>query len=82
MPEDFTIHVIYKGNPEEIHCRFRSSAYTYQFLCQIDNNEMILEKDDEGKIRAMLADPLPAKNKKPDLVLVRAVIEEMERILQ
>jgi hypothetical protein len=82
MPEDFTLNFLYKGVQQEIHCTLRASTYTYQFLCVIDNTEMILEKDDEGNLRALQADPFSTKNKKPDPVLVKTLIGEMERILQ
>ncbi len=81
MPEDFTVNFLYQGVPREIHCTLRVSTYTYQFLCTIDNTEMILEKDDEGNFRAMEANPFIVKNKKPDPALVRALIGEMEKIL-
>ena len=81
MPEDFTVNFLYQGVPRKIHCTLRVSAYTYQFLCKIDNTEMILEKDDEGNFRAMEADPFTVKKKKPDPALVRTLIEEMEKIL-
>jgi hypothetical protein len=79
--EDFTVNFLYKGVDREIHCTLRVSTYTYQFLCAIDNTEMILERDDEGNFRAMEADPFSVKKKKPDPALVRMLIEEMERIL-
>jgi hypothetical protein len=44
--------------------------------------EMIVEKDDEGQLRALEADPFSAKKTKPDPGLVKALIAEMERILQ
>ena len=81
MPEDFTVNFLYQGVPREIHCTLRVSTYTYQFLCKIDDTEMILEKDDEGNFRAMEADPFTVKKKKPDPALVRTLIGEMERIL-
>jgi hypothetical protein len=82
MPEDFTVNFLYKGVPHEIHCTLRVSTYTYQFLCEIDDAEMILEKDDEGNFRAMEADPFLGKKKNPDPAHVRILIEEMEKILQ
>jgi hypothetical protein len=42
---------------------------------------MILEKDDEGNFRAMESDPFSNKNRKPEPGLVKAVIDELERIL-
>jgi hypothetical protein len=81
MPEDFTVNFLYKGVPQEIQCTLRVSTYTYQFLCTIDNTEMIVERDDEGNFRAMEADPFSVKKKKPDQALVRLLIGEMERML-
>ncbi|HET7001043.1 MAG TPA: hypothetical protein VFI33_07030 [Puia sp.] len=81
MPEDFTVNFLYKGVPREIHCTLRVSTYTYQFLCTIDDTEMILERDDEGNFRAIEADPFTIKKKRPDPSLIRTLIGEMEKIL-
>lgn len=81
MGDVVNLQMIYKGSPIEVICTLRVSAYTYQFLCQLDDTEIILEKDDEGKLRAIMADPFSSKNKKPDPALVQHLIEEMERIL-
>jgi hypothetical protein len=82
MAEEFILSFLYKGIQQEINCRLRVSAYTYQFLCQTGDSEWILEKDDEGKIRALEADPFLKKSQKTDPGLVKAMMEEMERILQ
>jgi hypothetical protein len=81
MSDGFTLNFLYQGVPQEIECRLRQSAYTYQFLCSAGDTELIIEKDDEGNLRAMEADPFSAKKKKPDPGLVKAMITEMERIL-
>lgn len=81
MQDTITLNFSYKELPQKIDCVLRVSTYTYQFLCTVDNTEMILEKDDEGNFRAMEASPFAGKNRKPDPGLVRALILEMERIL-
>jgi hypothetical protein len=81
MPEEFTLNFSYKGIPQEINCIFRASAFTYQFLCEIDKNELVIEKDDEGNLRALKADPFAETNSKLDPGLVKALLTEMERIL-
>jgi hypothetical protein len=81
MPEDFTVNFLYKGVPREIHCTLRMSTYTYQFLCTIDDTEMIVERDDEGNFRALEADPFTIKKKKPDPALIMTLIGEMEKLL-
>jgi hypothetical protein len=81
MTEPFTVEFLYGGVKREIPCTLRHSAYTYQFLCQLGDAEIIIEKDDEGRLRAMESDPFSSKNKKADPALVRVLLEEMERIL-
>jgi hypothetical protein len=82
MSESFTLNFLFKDIPQEVNCTLRTSAYTYQFLCKIGDREMILEKDDEGNLRALDADPFSPRRSKADPGLVRALIAEMERILQ
>jgi hypothetical protein len=82
MPESFTLHFLYKDIPQEIECTLRVSAYTYQFLCLAGDSQMIIEKDDEGNLRAMESDPFSARIHKPDAGLIKAMLAEMERVLQ
>jgi hypothetical protein len=81
MPESFTLNFLYKGIPQQINCVLRVSAYTYQFLCELDKNELLVEKDDEGNLRVIKADPFSKNNTKTDPGLVKALLTEMERIL-
>jgi hypothetical protein len=81
MSESFTLSFLYKGVPQEVDCTLRISRFKYQFLCTINNTEMILEKDDEENFRAMESDPFSNKSQKPDPALVKTVIDELERIL-
>jgi hypothetical protein len=82
MSESFTLDIIYKGVPQKINCALRASTYTYRFLCQAGNTDIILEKDDEGQWRALEADPFSENKLKSDPGLVRAVLEEMKRIME
>jgi hypothetical protein len=82
MSDTFTFNYLYKGVSEEVSCSLRVSRYTYQFLCTIDGSEIILEKDDEGRLRVLNSDPFSNKRKSPDPIRVLAVKVELERILQ
>jgi hypothetical protein len=82
MSDSFTLNFLFKETRQEISCRLRASAYTYQFLCTVGENELIVEKDDEGNLRALDAEPFSSGKTKPEPGLVRAIIAEMERILQ
>jgi hypothetical protein len=80
MTESFILHILYKGIRQEVACTLRVSTYTYQFLCTVGENEIILEKDDEGNFRALEANPFSEKGHKPDPGLVRALMDEMVRM--
>jgi hypothetical protein len=82
MSGTFTLHFIYRGIPQQINCVLRVSTYTYQFLCEIDKNELIVEKDDEGNWRVIKADPFSTNTANTDPGLVKALLSEMEKILE
>jgi hypothetical protein len=82
VPETFVLHFLYKGIMQEVACTLRVSSYTYQLLCTVGNTEIIIEKDDEGNLRALDPDSVSGKNQKTDPGLIKALVEEMERVLQ
>ncbi len=82
MSDSFTLHYLYKGIPEEIVCSLRVSRFTYQFLCKLDDTDIIIEKDDEGNLRVMEAEPFSGKGRKPDVLKIKAIMNELERILR
>ena len=82
MEESFTITVLHKGTEKELTGRLRISAYTHQFLFNIGDAEVILEKDDEGNFRAIIPAVISNAGPKPDPSLVRALIEEMEKAMR
>jgi hypothetical protein len=82
MAESFILNYFYKGIAEEVTCSLRISRYTYQFICTIDGSEIILEKDDEGRLRVLNSEPFSNKKKAPDPIRVLAVKDELEKILQ
>jgi hypothetical protein len=81
MEEAFDVSFSYKGVEQRVQCALRVSRFTYQFLCRLGEAELVLEKDDEGNLRAINADRYSHQNKNSDSGLVKALIEEMERIL-
>jgi hypothetical protein len=80
MAESFSLEISYRGSLHKINCRLRQSMYTYQLICVSGGTEFILERDDEGNLRALETDPF-SNHPKPDTGLVHALILEMERIL-
>lgn len=82
MPESFTIEFDYKGMPQKMECTLRVSAYTYQLLCTTENSEIVVEKDDEGNLRAIEANPFSGNGQKVNPGMIQAMMKELERILQ
>ena len=82
MEELFTITVLHNGMEKELQGRLRISAYTHQFLFDIGDAEIILEKDDEGNFRALMPAASSEKAKKTDPSLIRALLAEMEKRLK
>jgi hypothetical protein len=82
MSDSFTLNFLYKGVAEEIPCSLRVSRFTYQFLCTLDGTDIIIEKDDEGNLRVMEAEPFSNKSKRPDALRIKAIMDELERILK
>jgi len=82
VEEAFTITVLHKGAEKEITGRLRISAYTHQFLFTIGDAEIILEKDDEGNFRVLNPSAISDTGYKTDPSLIRALVEEMEKLLK
>jgi hypothetical protein len=82
LEEVFTISVIHKGVEKELTGRLRISAYTHQFLFTVGDAEIILEKDDEGKFRVLNSSGSSDTGQHPDLSLIRALVEEMEKLMK
>ncbi len=78
MEESFNITVSHNGIEKELEGKLRISAYTHQFLFHFDDSEIVLERDDEGKFRAIQINTSPEKTKNIDTSLVQALIKEME----
>ncbi len=82
MSDSFTLNFLYKGVPQEINCVLRVSRFNYQLLCEIENRELLVEKDDEGNWRVIKADPFSNDHAKTDAGFVRALILEIENVLR
>jgi hypothetical protein len=82
LEETFTISVMHKGVEKELTGRLRISAYTHQFLFTVGGAEIILEKDDEGKFRVLNSSVSSGPGQNPDASLIRALVEEMEKLMK
>lgn len=82
MPEGFSLEFDYKGAVEKMDCTLRVSSYGYQILCSAENVTLIIERDDEGNLRAREADPFSKNTKKMSTGYIQAMMKELDRILQ
>lgn len=72
---DLELPVTYKGKELLFPLKVVPQGYVYRFVVQIENLEVIYEKDDEGEYRAMIAKPDEYKGKLPERELLEAINE-------
>ena len=80
MAEKFTLTVDYKNTERIFEAELRVYGYTYKIAMQVDDTEILFERDEEGNFRALL--PEADKQKMPDRHLLQLITEELERLLK
>jgi hypothetical protein len=71
--EPLLLLVIYKGKELSFPLKVVAQGYVYRFFVQIDDLEIIYEKDDEGELRALISKPDEYRGKLPDRELLEAI---------
>ena len=79
MDEPFFLTVQYKGAERAYEATFQVLGYTHRFNVDIDGTMVIYERDEEGAYRAII--PPEQTGKVPPAELIKALAEEIERIL-
>lgn len=80
MDTYFELLVVYKGQELELHGRLAAFGYTYRFIIQLGDLELVVEKDEQGDLRALLPAE-QAQVKQPDPELVAAVVHSLQQVL-
>lgn len=70
--EEFELPVTYKGKELLFNVRLATFTYGYKFYVDIDGNEVVFERDDEGNLRALVPDTSDTAIEKG---LIEAIIE-------
>ena len=81
MDEPFVITVNYKGVEKEFGARLQVFGYSHRFHVDVEGTEVLFERDEEGRYRAILPQPPGDSGKLPDLGLLQGIAEAIERIL-
>jgi len=80
MTEPFYITVHHKGAEKNFPAQLQLSGYTYRFRVLVENQEIFIEKDEEGEYRAITH----GDNKTGNLIdkaLIEAIISSLKTIL-
>jgi len=77
--DSIIISVIKDGKSFEFEAQFSSSAYTYRFVIQVDDQEIYFEPDEERNLRAVV--PAGIELKSQQLELVKLIGVELESML-
>lgn len=71
--EEFELPVTYKGKDLLFNVRLATFTYGYKFYVEIDDNEVVFERDDEGNLRAIV--PEVTSGTTIEKGLIEAIIE-------
>ena len=71
--EQLTLPVTYKGKELSFPLKIVPQGYVYRFIVQIDDAEVIYERDDEGEYRAIISKPDEYRAKLPERELLEAI---------
>lgn len=71
--EEFELPVTYKGQDLLFNVRLATFTYGYKFYVEIDDNEVVFERDDEGNLRAIV--PEVTSGTTIEKGLIEAIIE-------
>lgn len=71
--EEFELPVTYKGKEELFNVKLATFTYGYKFYVNVNGNEVVFERDDEGNMRAMIQDTL--SESKVEKELIAAIME-------
>lgn len=80
MEDTFQIPVTYQGKELEFDAQLLHLGYTRKIQVDVYGIIVFLEKDDEGKYRAVLADIL--NESKVDKELIKEIVQSLELILK
>jgi hypothetical protein len=80
MDEPFVITVNYKGVEKEFGARLQVFGYSHRFHVDVEGTEVLFERDEEGRYRAIL--PPENVGRVPDTGLLQGIAEAIERILE
>lgn len=80
MENTFDIPVIYKGKELLFTGQLLHLGYIHKIAIDVNGEQILLEKDDEGNYRAVLANI--ESESKLDKELVKAIVESFELILK
>jgi hypothetical protein len=75
MEDGLELPVTYKGQELLFPLKVVPQGYVYRFVVQIDDLEVVYEKDDAGEYRAVIAKPDEYKGKLPEKELLEAICE-------
>lgn len=78
MSHLFLLPITYEGTEREYPALLVSFSYTYKFLVQVAEHELVFETDDEGQFRVIGSD----QAKSIDPALLQCIIDALQYLIQ
>ncbi|MHB1922116.1 MAG: hypothetical protein ACYCOO_07750 [Chitinophagaceae bacterium] len=82
MEDPWIITVTDRGKERQLKATLQVRGYTYRFLIMVEGWEVIFERDEEGRFRAVVSTVDHQKSaRSPDPELLQAIAIELEALL-
>ena len=81
MYDPFELPVLYNGEELVVPAQLLQRGYTPCFQIEVNGQQVLFERDDEGSYRALM-DPETVQNTKVDRNFLQAIAEALELILK
>jgi hypothetical protein len=75
-----TIPVQYKGQDIEFPIQVVATGYTTKFVVELQETDVVFERDDSGEFRAMIPDVENYKGKLPSPALLEAIAAVLQSV--
>lgn len=78
MEHSLWLPVDYKGRELEFPFSVAAQGHVYKFIVQVEDAEVVFERDEGGELRAIIQTPETFTGKLPDTELLQAIAETIE----